>query len=62
MTLKYVLGAREMQKDSDKHSDDFTPKEYFSRQTLIWLLIFKIAETIIFHSSEISFLEFSIQL
>lgn len=33
--LKYVLSAREMQKDSDKHSDDFIPKEYFSRQTLI---------------------------
>lgn len=33
--LKNVLNAGEMQKDPDKHSDYFIPKEYFSRQPLI---------------------------
>lgn len=56
--LKNVLSTREMQKDPDKHSDDFIPKN--TLRASLWFSYF--SEQHSFPGSEFRFLEFRIQL
>lgn len=58
LVLKNVLSAREMQKDPDKHSDDFIPKN--TLRASLWFSYF--SEQHSFPGSEFRFLEFHIQL
>lgn len=52
------LSAREMQKDPDKHKNDFIPKGNFQEAAFNLVVNFHKSN----HGSEILFLEFYIQL